>query len=192
MKHTKKAISGLMVLGVLGISPVVLAESSVSTTSDFGTVNTSSNRETTMSQGDYWAQRKLEEQRKSTEMRKSKYTEMKTKGYDMSSVSSDVLDASKTDESAFWNAMKVVMAAKDAGNRQNIANELKKSGLDTSLLTPDILDPNITDEGAFWKLVKAIKDKRENDIRTSKPGYVERTNTTQNMDTGKKNEETNR
>lgn len=179
MKHTKKAISCLVVVGVFSISSFALAESSVTSSSDFSMVHASSNGETTMSQNDYWAERKMEEQRKSTEMRKSKYTEMKAKGYDMSTVNSDVLDAAKTDESAFWNAMRGVMATKDASNRQNIANELKKNGFDTSLLTTDALNPAKTDEGAFWKLVKVIKESREKvqvpNVRKEKPALSEKT-----------------
>lgn len=144
-----------------------------------------------MSQNDYWAERKMEEQRKSTEMRKSKYAEMKAKGYDMSAVNSDVLDAAKTDESAFWNAMKGAMSTKDASNRQNIANELKKNGFDTSLLTADALNPAKTDEGAFWKLVKVIKESRESEIKASRSPYNEHFNSKKNSDSNKEKEEKN-
>lgn len=178
MKHTKKTISGLVALSVLSISSIALAESSNTSSSD-----------STMSQGDYWAERKIEEQRKSTEMRKTKYAEMKAKGYDMSSVSSDVLDASKTDESAFWNAMKVAMAAKDASNRKNTAYELKKNGFDTSSLTDDVLNPKITDEGAFWKIVKGIKEAREIEFKNSKPVHTEYSDSKKHTDAKMVNEE---
>jgi hypothetical protein len=108
----------------------------------------------------FWEQKKLEMQQKSTEMRKKKIEELKAKGVDVSSISADLLDATKTDEAAFWEAMKKIMQGEQAKMRQKLAEELAKGGYDTSTLTADMLDPSKTDEPTFWNAVKAIKESK--------------------------------
>lgn len=105
-----------------------------------------------------WEQKKLEKQKRSTEMRQNTYAMMKEKGYDVSSLSDDLLDGSKTDESEFWMALEKIKKAKDGENRAKIAKELSLAGHDTSKLTNEILDPYTTEERVFWEVVKTVKD----------------------------------
>jgi hypothetical protein len=161
MKQKKIIITTIALLGVTGISSLALAESMENTTYDKPYVKEGTSTTTTMSESDYWAMKKVENQRKSTEMRKAKYAAMKEKGFDMSNFNMELLDGAKTDEAAFWKAMNEVMKSKDASNRQNIVNELKKSGVDTSALNADVLNPAVTDEATFWKQVKAVKDQKD-------------------------------
>ncbi len=74
----------------------------------------------------YWENQKIEKQQKSTEMRNKLYAELKAKGYDVSSLSSDLLDAAKTDESAFWEAVKAIKERAHAA--QKAEWEKKKAG----------------------------------------------------------------
>lgn len=77
----------------------------------------SSNEETMEKDGQYWENQKIEKQKKSTEMRNKLYAELKAKGYDVSSLSSDLLDAAKTDESAFWEAVKAIKEKAQAAQK---------------------------------------------------------------------------
>lgn len=104
-----------------------------------------------------WEAKKLEKQKRSTEMRQNTYSMMKEKGYDVSSLTDELLDGSKTDESQFWMALEKIKKAKDGENRSKIAKELSLAGRDTSKLTEEILDPYKTEERVFWEVVKAIK-----------------------------------
>lgn len=86
----------------------------------------SSNEEAMEKDAQYWENEKIERQEKSTEMRNKLYIELKAKGYDVSSLSSDLLDAAKTDESAFWEAVKAIKEKVQAA--QKAEWEKKKAG----------------------------------------------------------------
>lgn len=67
-----------------------------------------------------WEAKKVETQNKSTQMRKEYYEKYKTKWYDVSLLTADVLDGSKTDESTFWKCSKKYKTSKKYQNERHI------------------------------------------------------------------------
>jgi len=155
MKHTINTLTAIVVAGSTIVTSTVYADA---TTPKMEAENINMTAPAPKDDTAYWMEKKLEQQRKSTEIRKQKLEEMRSKGVDVSGISEDVLDASKTDEKVFWDTMKKAMQVKDAANRKKVVEELQKAGLDTNSLNSDALDPAITDEGKFWSMVKAIKE----------------------------------
>lgn len=100
----------------------------------------------------YWQAKKEEAQKRSTEMRAKKIEEMKAKGYDVSSIGSDLLDATKTDEGAFWKAVGAIQNAHEIEARKKKLEELKSKGYDVSTITEDV----IADGQKFWDAVKKL------------------------------------
>ena len=83
---------------------------------------------------------------------------MKAQGYDVSGLTPDILDATKTDGATFWNIVKAAQQSKESQDRQKKYQELKAKGYDVSLLTPEILDANQTDGPTFWDTVKTVQE----------------------------------
>jgi hypothetical protein len=73
-----------------------------------GTHAQSDSSYTSSTDGAYWEAKKVETQNKSTQMRKEYYEKYKAKGYDLSLLTSDIMDGTKTDENKFWEALKQV------------------------------------------------------------------------------------
>ncbi len=109
----------------------------------------------------YGEAQKMEMQNKSTAMRIAKYTELKTKGVDVSVLTPDTLDASKTDEGKFWDAMRIIEKNRDSLSRAEYVKNLTQKWVDTSTLSPDLLDAFKTDSTAFWNAMKSIQQAGE-------------------------------
>lgn len=105
------------------------------------------------SDASYWEQKKVEQQNKSTQMRKEYYEKYKTKWYDVSLITADLLDGSKTDESKFWDILKKVQNLKEIPERKAYVEKLVSYGADASIFTDEV----IQNSGKFWELVKSIE-----------------------------------
>ena len=105
------------------------------------------------SDASYWEQKKIEQQNKSTQMRKEYYEKYKAKWYDVSLITADLLDGSKTDESKFWEVLKKVQNLKEIPERKAYIEKLVSYGADASIFTEEI----IQNSGKFWELVKSIE-----------------------------------
>lgn len=105
----------------------------------------------------YWQQKNIEAKTKNSEMRKSYYEKYKAKGYDVSSITSDLLDATQTDEGKFWDALKKVQNAYEMNDRKAYVEKFKSKGIDVSGFTDDIMN----DSGKFWELVKKLQSNYE-------------------------------
>lgn len=103
--------------------------------------------------GDYWEAKKAEMQKKSSEMRAKKVAELKEKGLDVSSITPELLDATKTDEGKFWDAVKKIMNAHEIEARRAFLEKLKTQGVDVSSITEDV----IADGSKFWDAVKKLQ-----------------------------------
>jgi hypothetical protein len=108
---------------------------------------------TSSSDAAYWEMKKVDQQNKSTQMRKEYYEKYKAKGYDMSLLTSDLLDATQTDEAKFWEALKKVQNAYEIPMRRAHLDKMKTSGIDVSGFTEEI----IADSGKFWKMVDTLQ-----------------------------------
>lgn len=103
--------------------------------------------------GDSWEAKKAEMQKKSSEMRAKKVAELKEKGLDVSSITPELLDATKTDEGKFWDAVKKIMNAHEIEARRAFLEKLKAQGVDVSSITEDV----IADGSKFWDAVKKLQ-----------------------------------
>lgn len=103
--------------------------------------------------GDSWEAKKAEMQKKSSEMRAKKVAELKEKGLDVSSITPELLDATKTDEGKFWDAVKKIMNAHEIEARRAFLEKLKTQGVDVSSITEDV----IADGSKFWDAVKKLQ-----------------------------------
>lgn len=92
-------------------------------------------------------------QKKSSEMRAKKVAELKEKGLDVSSITPELLDATKTDEGKFWDAVKKIMNAHEIEARRAFLEKLKAQGVDVSSITEDV----IADGSKFWEAVKKLQ-----------------------------------
>ncbi len=101
----------------------------------------------------YWEQIKVAQQNKSTQMRKEYYEKYKAKWYDVSLLTADVLDGSKTDESTFWEILKKVQNLKEIPERKAYIEKLISYGADAAIFTDEV----IQNSGKFWELVKSIE-----------------------------------
>lgn len=108
---------------------------------------------TSTSESDYWAEKKVQMQQRSTEMRKAKYTELQWKWVDVSSLTSDILDASKTEESVFWDILKKIQQTQEIKSRNEFLTKLANQGVDVSQFTDEV----IADGQKFWDLVKKLQ-----------------------------------
>lgn len=73
----------------------------------------------------YYEAKKLEAQSASTKMRLEYYQKYKAKGYDMSLMTSDFLDASKTSESSFWEMLKKIQNTHEMVGRKEYVEKLR-------------------------------------------------------------------
>lgn len=115
---------------------------------------------------DYWAQRKLEMQKRNTEMRMKRVAEMKSAGMDVSAFTPDLLDATKTEESAFWEVAKKIQTAYEIKKRRELVERLKSEGRDVSAITEDLI---IGDGQAFWAAMKKIMETARPNAPTPQP-----------------------
>lgn len=104
---------------------------------------------------DYWQQRKVEMQKRSTEMRMKRVAEMKAAGMDVSAFTPELLDGTKTEESAFWEVAKKVQTAHEVKMRRAQVERLKSQGFDVSPITEDVLNG---DAQTFWNAMKKITE----------------------------------
>lgn len=102
---------------------------------------------------EYWEAKKAEMQKKSSEMRAKKVAELQAKGLDVSSITPELLDATKTDEGKFWEALKKIMNAHELEARKAFLEKLKSQGVDVSSITDDVL----ADGTKFWEAVKKLQ-----------------------------------
>lgn len=187
MKYAKHSLAAVALTSALIATPFTFAD-------DFGM--SMSNGDSSMSQGDstmtngnwqnnstnsqdYWAKRKIEMQQKSTEMRKAKVAEMQQKGIDVSNITGDLLDGTKTEESEFWKAAKAALDAHEIVARKKVVEEMKSRGIDVSMFTEDV----IADGQKFWDMVKKAQgnfkpaqDKPKQDNGSSQNQYAPRPN----------------
>jgi hypothetical protein len=88
-----KLLLSIIVLSIASaVMSITHAESSTSYTSDTA----------------YWEAKKADAQIKSTQMRKEYYEKYKSKGYDLSLLTTEIMDGTKTDENKFWEALRQV------------------------------------------------------------------------------------
>lgn len=145
--HKKNA--SLLLVGTLAASTFAAGVSANDSESQ-----TSGSASSAMTQdSSYWQARKLEMQKKSSEMRVKKVAEMAAAGIDVSNVTGDLLDGTKTEESAFWEAAKAAMNAHEIESRKAYLEKLKAQGVDVSSITDDV----IADGGKFWTAVKNLQ-----------------------------------
>lgn len=104
------------------------------------------------SDSQYYEEKKLLEQKRSTEMRLEYYNKYKAKGYDVSLLT-PYLDASKTTETDFWNILKKVQNNHEVPGRREYVAKLQSKWYDISRFTEAI----IWDSGKFWEMVKFIE-----------------------------------
>jgi hypothetical protein len=107
----------------------------------------------TTSDTQYWEQKKIEQQKKSSETRQYYYDKYKSKWYDVSLLTPDLLDGTKTDESKFWETLKIVQNNHEVPSRREYVAKLQSRWYDISGFTEEI----IFDSGKFWELVKKIE-----------------------------------
>lgn len=112
----------------------------------------------------YWAEKKLEMQKRSSEMRVKKVAEMKAKGVDVSAITGDLLDGTKTEESEFWAAAKSAMNAHEMVSRKAHLEKLKSQGMDVSSITEDV----IADGSKFWPAVKKLMESQQSQVQERK------------------------
>lgn len=149
----RKKNASLILVGTLAASALaagVSANEMESSTS--GMTSTSTSALTGSQDSSYWQARKLEMQKKSTEMRVKKVAEMAAAGIDVSAITGDLLDGTKTEESAFWAAAKIAMNAHEIASRKAYLEKLKSQGVDVSSITDDV----IADGGKFWEAVRKL------------------------------------
>ncbi|MFZ3232730.1 MAG: hypothetical protein WA194_04305 [Patescibacteria group bacterium] len=149
----RKKNASLILVGTLAASAIaagVSANEMESSTS--GMTSTSTSASTGSQDSSYWQARKLEMQKKSTEMRVKKVAEMAAAGIDVSAITGDLLDGTKTEESAFWTAAKIAMNAHEIASRKAYLEKLKAQGVDVSSITDDV----IADGEKFWEAVRKL------------------------------------
>lgn len=112
----------------------------------------------------YWEAKKLEMQKRSSEMRVKKVAEMKAKGVDVSTLTGDLLDGTKTEESEFWAAAKSAMNAHEIVSRKQHLEKLKSQGVDVSSITEDV----IADGSRFWPAVKKLMEGQQAQMQERK------------------------
>ncbi len=100
-----------------------------------------------------WEDQKVQMQNKSTEMRKAKYAELVGKWVDVSLLTPELLDASKTEESKFWDVLRSIQQAGEIKSRKEYLTKLASQGIDTTLFTDTI----IADGATFWELAKKVQ-----------------------------------
>ncbi len=99
----------------------------------------------------YYEQKKLAGQDASTKMRYEYYQKYKAKWwYDLSILTSELLDGRLTGEWQFWEALKKMQNLKEIPERKIYVDKLSKYGADTSEFT----ESTIADSGKFWELYK--------------------------------------
>lgn len=144
--HKKNA--SLLLVGTLAASAFAAGVSANDTESQ-----TSGSVQSQTQDSSYWQAKKLEMQKKSSEMRAKKVAEMAAAGIDVSNITGDLLDGTKTEESAFWEAAKAAMNAHEIESRKAYLEKLKAQGVDVSSITDDV----IADGGKFWTAVKNLQ-----------------------------------
>ncbi len=144
-KNASLILAGTLAASALGAH--AFANSEMESSSD-----SSSSYERSQS-SDYWEAKKAEMQKRSSEMRAKKVAELKEKGLDVSSITPDLLDATKTDEGKFWDAVKKIMNAHEIEARRAFLEKLKAQGVDVSSITEDV----IADGSKFWEAVKKLQ-----------------------------------
>lgn len=97
-----------------------------------------------------YSEKQSYEQKKSSDMRLEYYNKYKAKGYDVSLITSDILDSTKTSEDKFWYVLKVVQNNHEVPDRRSYVAKLKSNWYDVSAFNESI----IWDSGKFWELVK--------------------------------------
>lgn len=120
----------------------------------------------------YWQQKTIETQKKSTEMRKGYYDTFKAKWYDVSSITADLLDGSKTEEWKFWEALKKVQNIHEMADRKAYVEKYRSKGVDVSGFTDEVMN----DSGKFWELIKklqgAYEEKQKETSAKEKEAYM--------------------
>lgn len=111
----------------------------------------------TVAKDENYYQQKAEQASKSTEMRKAYYDSYKAKGYDVSSLTSDLLDGSKTEEWKFWEALKKIQNTHEMKDRKAYVEKYRSKGVDVSGFTDEVMN----DSGKFWELVKKLQPQYE-------------------------------
>ncbi len=130
------------------------------------------NTDTKNTDAKYWEDQKAQAQVKSTEMRKAKYTELLGRWADVSILTADLLDATKTDEWKFWDAVRIIQQAGEIKARKEYLTKISSQGIDISGFT----DAIIADGNAFWELAKKLQ--KQNPVVSDRP------TTTPLVDTG--------
>jgi len=100
-----------------------------------------------------YTEKQAYEQSKSSQMRLEYYNKYKAKGYDVSLLTTDILDGNKTGEDKFWYVLKQVQNNHEVPDRRNYVAKLKSYGYDVSGFTETV----IWDSGKFWEMVKAVE-----------------------------------
>lgn len=132
-----KLLSSIIVVTIAtSIMPHVSAESNTSYTSDTA----------------YWEAKKIESQNKSTQMRKEYYEKYKSKWYDLSLLTADIMDGTKTDENKFWEALKQVQNLNEMPGRKEYVAKLSSKWIDVSGFTDTVMN----DSGKFWTLANKL------------------------------------
>jgi hypothetical protein len=126
-----------------------------------------------MNSSEYWAEKKVQIEQRSTEMRKAKYSELQSKWVDVSTLTSDILDASKIEEWIFWDTLKKIQQAQEIKSRTEFLIKLANQSVDTSQFTDEV----IADGQKFWDLVKKLQS-------TPRPQISDRPNMNPKVETG--------
>ncbi len=105
----------------------------------------------------YWESKKVESQNKSTQMRKEYYEKYKAKWYDMSLLTADLLDGTKTEESKFWDVLKKLQNQNEMQWRKDYVAKLNSKGIDISGFTEVVM----YDSGKFWELANRLYSEYE-------------------------------
>ena len=134
-----------------------------------------------------WEDQKVQMQNKSTEMRKAKYAELVARWVDVSLLTPELLDASKTEESKFWDVLRSIQQAGEIKSRKEYLTKLASQGIDTTVFT----DAIIADGNLFWELAKKVQI--QHPVVSDRPSMTPRVETgstednqTRELDTRKK------
>lgn len=136
---------------ILGMSTILVS----------GTQAQSDSSYTSSTDSAYWEAKKVETQNKSTQMRKEYYEKYKAKWYDVSSLTADLLDGTKTEEGKFWDALKKLQNQHEMQGRKDYVTKLSSKWIDVSWFTETVMN----DSGKFWELANRLYSEYEKSVK---------------------------